>query len=79
MIKGLLSLLLNLLAILLVLHAIGSWIPRVRESEVYLFLDRLVSPLLEPIRRIVPPTAGLDFSPVILLLIIYFLKNLLKL
>lgn len=79
MIKGFLSFLLNLLIILIILHAIGSWIPKVRESGAYLFLDRLVSPLLEPIRKIIPPTAGFDFSPLILLMVIYLIKSLLKL
>ncbi|MEN3028760.1 MAG: YggT family protein [Aquificaceae bacterium] len=79
MIKGVLSLLINLLIILILLHAIGSWIPKVRESRPYELLDRLVSPLLEPIRRIAPPTAGFDISPLILLLILYLIKHLLRL
>ncbi|MCS6998467.1 MAG: YggT family protein [Aquificaceae bacterium] len=79
MIKGILSLLINLLIILILLHAIGSWIPRVRESKPYELLDRLVSPLLEPIRKIAPPTAGFDVSPLILLLLLYLIKHLFKL
>lgn len=79
MIKGVLSLLINILILLIFLHAIGSWIPRIRESSVYLALDRLVSPLLEPIRRVVPPAGGFDLSPLVLLFILYLIKNLLRL
>ena len=32
------------------------------------FLDRLVDPILAPIRRFLPPMAGLDFSPIVLII-----------
>jgi len=32
--------------------------------------DRVIEPMLRPIRRFVPPVAGLDFSPMILLIFI---------
>ena len=40
-------------------------------------LDRIVQPMLAPIRRLVPPTGGLDFSPMILLILVYLVRNLL--
>ncbi|MDW8095332.1 MAG: YggT family protein [Aquificaceae bacterium] len=79
MIKGILSAIINLLIILLFLHAIGSWIPQIRESRPYQFIDQLVSPILEPIRRLIPPTLGIDISPLILVLILYVIKSLLHL
>lgn len=39
-------------------------------------LDRLVQPLLNPIRRIVPPIAMIDFSPLVLLILIQLVANL---
>ncbi|HAV39696.1 MAG: YggT family protein [Aquificota bacterium] len=79
MIKGILSLLINLLIVLVFLHAIGSWIPQVRESKFYVSLDRFISLLLDPIRRVIPPVSGLDFSPLVLLFILYLIKHLFKL
>ncbi len=79
MIKGFLSFLINLLILLVFIHAIGSWIPKVRESKLYEMLDGLISPLLEPIRRVLPPTGGFDFSPLVLLFILYFIKHLFRL
>ncbi len=38
-------------------------------------LWRLTEPALRPIRRFVPMISGLDFSPLILLLAIYFLRG----
>lgn len=34
------------------------------------WVDRLVSPLLAPIRRVVPPVGMVDFSPVVLIILI---------
>ena len=41
------------------------------------FLDRFVQPLLRPIQRLVPTIFGIDFSPLILLLLIQFLETIL--
>ena len=39
-------------------------------------LDSIVEPMLAPIRRILPPIGGLDFSPFILLILIQILRNI---
>jgi YggT family protein len=39
-------------------------------------VDNLVQPMLDPIRRIVPPMGGLDFSPLVLILLIQFLARI---
>ncbi|MEM9726676.1 MAG: YggT family protein [Pseudomonadota bacterium] len=36
--------------------------------QIYNGIDQLLSPILAPIRRILPPTGGIDFSPLVLLL-----------
>ena len=40
-------------------------------------LDRIVYPLLNPIRRIVPPLGMMDFSPMVLLILIQVIENIL--
>lgn len=40
------------------------------------FLVRLTEPALQPIRRILPNLGGIDISPVILLLLLGFLRRL---
>jgi YggT family protein len=40
-------------------------------------LDQLVEPMLAPIRRIVPTVGMIDFSPVVLLIVIQLLESLL--
>ena len=40
------------------------------------FMDRIVQPLLNPFRRIIPPIGGLDLSPIALLLVIQLVETL---
>jgi YggT family protein len=41
-------------------------------------LDRIVAPLLAPIRRVVPPVGMIDFSPVILIILLQLIDILLS-
>ncbi len=41
------------------------------------FLFRITEPALRPIRRILPDLGGIDISPIILLLIIFFIRQFL--
>ena len=47
------------------------------DHPIRMTLHRIVGPLLSPIRRVVPPIASIDFSPVILILVIQILQILL--
>ncbi len=42
------------------------------------FLYRITEPALRPIRRLLPAMGGLDLSPVVLILGLYFLQILLR-
>ncbi|MGI9482554.1 MAG: YggT family protein [Hyphomicrobiales bacterium] len=41
-------------------------------------VNKLTEPILRPIRRFLPNFGGLDISPVILLLAIFFLQNFIR-
>ena len=41
------------------------------------FIDRMVDPLLAPIRRVVPLIGMMDFSPVILIILVQFISGIL--
>jgi YggT family protein len=45
-------------------------------SQLADMLDRITAPILEPFRRIIPPLGGIDISPIVVLLLINFLKIL---
>lgn len=41
------------------------------------FFDQIVNPLLEPIRKLIPPIQNIDFSPMILIVVIQVFSSLL--
>jgi YGGT family. len=66
---NLVEFLFRLLTVVIVIDVIVSYfLPPY--NNVRIFLDRIVSPLLNPIRRIVPPIQMIDFSPIILLVLL---------
>ena len=59
-------------------RVIVSWVNADRYNPVVRFLYDITEPLLSRIRRVVPLVGGgLDFSPMILVLAIFFLQNFL--
>ena len=77
--------LLSVLWWIIIVQAILSWLlafnvlnfssPAVR--SIATALDRLTAPLYRPIRKLLPDFGGLDFSPLVVLLIIMVLQKLL--
>ena len=53
----------------LIVYAVVSWIPDLRGRWVG-YLAMLVEPVLQPIRRIIPPIGGLDLAFLVLLLVL---------
>ena len=49
-------------------------------QQIYDILSRTFAPILRPFRRILPPhkTGGVDWSPMLLFLAIYFLRYVLR-
>ena len=46
-------------------------------QPVRMTIDRIVQPLLTPIRRIVPPLGMIDLSPMVLLILVQVIESLL--
>lgn len=47
-------------------------------NSVWRVLNQITDPILKPIRRVIPPVGGLDLSPLIVFVIIFFLQNLIS-
>jgi YggT family protein len=73
---ALVRLLISGLTLIVMLFALVSWVQA--RSPVVDLLDRLVVPLLVPIRRQVPLIGGVDLSPVVLLLLLQVASLLLN-
>lgn len=65
---GVVRLALSGLSMLVIVFAILSWVQT--RSPMMGLLARLVAPLLQPIRRIVPLVGGIDLSPLVLLVLL---------
>jgi YggT family protein len=78
--------LLQVLMWIIVIQAILSWLVafnviNTHNDFVRSFLnalDRLTRPLYRPIRKILPDFGGIDFSPIVVILLIYVLRILLS-
>ena len=46
--------------------------------EVNMTIDRLLTPILAPIRRVLPNTGAIDFSPLVLILTIQIIEIILR-
>jgi YggT family protein len=66
----------QVLVLLVLAHVILSYFMN-PFHPIRLFVDRLVEPLLAPIRRVVPLIGMLDFSPVILIILVQLITNFL--
>ena len=59
----------------IIIRALISWVNPDPYNPIVQVLTRLTEPVLKPIRKLVPPyKVGLDFSPLIAILIIIFLR-----
>ncbi len=45
-------------------------------QPVRMFIDRLVEPMLAPIRRVLPPVGMFDFSPLVLIILLQLLGTI---
>jgi YggT family protein len=63
---------LRLYTLLLLVYAIVSWFPGLRGRWVY-YLAAVIEPVLQPLRRIIPPLGGLDLSFLVLIIVIQWL------
>lgn len=65
------------LSLLIILHTVlGYFLPW--DHPLRRTLEKIVSPMLRPIRNLIKPVGGLDFSPFVLILAIYLLERLLS-
>ena len=61
---------LDILWWVIIIGAIGSWFMGFNSHPIFNLIDDICQPFYNIIRRILPPMSGLDFSPIILLVLI---------
>lgn len=71
-----LSAVLSLMTFIVIGRAIISWVNPDPHNPIVRFLNDSTEPLLTPLRRYIKPIGGtIDLTPIVLLLIIYFLQD----
>jgi len=71
------EILLNIYMWIVVARAIISWVNPDPYNPIVSFLYRATEPLLSRVRRVIPYMGGIDLSPLIVLLVIFFLQKFL--
>ena len=67
----------TLFSILVFARVIISWMGRGSAHPLVLLVYRLTEPVLAPVRSVLPSFGGLDFSPVLVLILIQVLERVL--
>jgi YggT family protein len=74
---ALIKLLFQAFYVLLIIRVLLSWVPGVAQDHPAVdFVFRATSPLLTPIRRVMPPVGGLDLSPLVAILLLTLVQSL---
>ena len=68
----------QIVILLIIVRAFMSFFPNIdRSHPVVRTLDSVVDPILRPFQRLMPPMAGLDFSPILAILTLQVAAQLL--
>jgi YggT family protein len=75
---GIISAVIQLFVFLVIARAIGSFFVRDWSQGIPRFLWDVTEPVLAPVRRILPPFGGLDFSPLVVIVLLQLLGSFLR-
>jgi YggT family protein len=82
---GVLILLINILIWVIIIQAIMSWLVAFNVINTYnsgvrqflYLLERVTDPLYRPVRAFMPDFGGIDFSPIVVILVLHLLTRFL--
>jgi YggT family protein len=80
------NVILGIIEFIVIAHVLTSWLVsfqvlNLRQplvSQLWYLLQRVTEPIYRPIRRILPNMGGLDLSPMVVILVIFFLHQLMR-
>ncbi len=70
------SFLLTGLAWLIIARSIMTWFPNSQNNPVVQLLNQITDPIMEPLRRLIPRVGMFDFTPMIAVLVLFFLASI---
>lgn len=67
--------LVQFLAFAIFARAIVSWFPIDRNGPIVQFLNAVTDPVLEPLRKVIPPIGMIDITPMVAMLLLFFVAS----
>ena len=68
--------LLSLINLLVLIWCLLSWFPNIRwYDQPFKSLDAVVSPIIAPFRKIIPPIGNIDISPIVAIMVLQLVAN----
>ena len=75
-VKYLINIVTLILTVLIFLDSLLSYFVRA-DNVIRRFLGKILNPIYQPIRRLIPPLAGIDFTPLISIILLQVVNYLL--
>jgi YggT family protein len=76
---SLIRLLLQLFQLILLIRILMSYFPQLdRTHPIARFIVQITEPVLAPLRQLIPPQQGIDFSPLVVFIVIFLLLTFLR-
>lgn len=66
------------LIIAVILRSLFSWFPISRDNEFARLLETITEPLLAPVRQLLPRTSMIDFSGMIVIVVLYVMISVVQ-
>lgn len=68
--------LIGLYEIVLIVRIVLTWVPHNPYHPAVTFLHKITEPVLEPVRRVIPSIGGIDVSPIVVFIVLHFIKRI---
>ena len=67
--------LIEFLGFAIIVRSLLSWFPIDREGPVVQMIVAITEPVLEPLRRVIPPIGMMDLSPLVATIVLFMIAN----
>ena len=67
--------LIGLYEIVLIVRIVLTWVPHNPCHSAATLLYKITEPVLEPVRRVIPSIGGIDVSPIVVFIVLHFIKR----
>ncbi|MBE0610205.1 MAG: YggT family protein [Dehalococcoidia bacterium] len=62
----------------IIIRSLLTWFPVDRNNELVRLLNNITEPLLEPVRRFMPRTGMIDFSAMVVIIVLYVMITVVR-